>query len=294
MTYPQLTQEFDPDLWKSGVEDGAFAGDRDPDSVWYTLKVDKSKVALASAVPGPGDLTTISYYVHPDHREKGYGTKIASKVTDLHERATFTIFRDNEASLKVAMAALRNKFSTTMGHNVVRLTKEAIDPTLLGAIAVGSLLAAPFGARLGRRIREALKRRKLEVPKDAVHLMDPEDIIPVKESDAREILKQALTERKIQAAILARTLASPVGGMRARGKVSRGSQRRVVETAATQVRKASPAELVKGSPERERLKKQVRGVQKLFPKSENVPHRQSVARQLDREIRSRSPQEQLF
>ncbi len=125
MSEPHLVQEFDPDLWEGGVDDGAFSGDRDPDSTWYTMKVGEEKVALASAVPGPGELTTISYYVHPDHRGSGYGTKIASRVTDLHDKATFTIFKDNEVSIKVAMNALRNKFSMTLGHNVVRLTKEA-------------------------------------------------------------------------------------------------------------------------------------------------------------------------
>jgi GNAT superfamily N-acetyltransferase len=116
---------FDEGLWNGGVDDGAFAEERDPGGVWYTLEVDGVKVALAAATPGPADLTNISYYVHPDHRGHGYGTKIASQVTDLHEKATFTIFKDNDASIKVALAALRNKFAMTMGRNVVRLTKTA-------------------------------------------------------------------------------------------------------------------------------------------------------------------------
>jgi GNAT superfamily N-acetyltransferase len=305
MTQPLLTKEFDPDLWKSGVEDGAFAGDRDPDSVWYTLKVDKDKVAMASAVPGPGDLTTISYFVHPDHREKGYGTKIASRVTDLHEKATFTIFRDNEASIKVAIAALKDKFALTMGHNVVRLTKEAgekkaVDPLLLGAFGAAGVLGGVLGSKLGARIRAMLQKRKLAVPKEAVHLMDPEDIEVLKEKlevnvkISREMLKQAVSERYIRGGILSRTLASPVGGLRARGKVSRQSQQRAIGTAAEQVRKSSPAELGRGSEARQYLRQQVRGVQKLFPKSENVPHRQSVGRQLGRTIKAQSPQEQLF
>lgn len=118
---------FDEKLFVGGVEEGAFAGEKDADTRWYILEAAGEKVALASAVPGPGELVTICYFVHPDHRGNGYGTKIASVVTDLHENATFTIFKDNEASIKIALAALREKFSVTMGHNVVRLTKTADD-----------------------------------------------------------------------------------------------------------------------------------------------------------------------
>jgi GNAT superfamily N-acetyltransferase len=120
-----VAKGFDGGLWIAGIKEGAFSGDRDKGGVWYTLEVDGVKVALAAATPGPADLTNISYYVHPDHRGHGYGTKIASQVTDLHEKATFTIFKDNDASIKVALAALRNKFAMTMGRNVVRLTKTA-------------------------------------------------------------------------------------------------------------------------------------------------------------------------
>lgn len=116
---------FDKELWEAGVDDGAFAGAAATDATWYIMEAGGKKVALAAAAPGPGDLTTIAYYVAPEERSKGYGTKIASYVTDLHEKATFTIMKRNEASIKVALAALRDKFSMTMGHNVVRLTKTA-------------------------------------------------------------------------------------------------------------------------------------------------------------------------
>lgn len=306
-TPPQLSREFDPDLWKSGVDDGAFAGDRDPDSIWYTLKVGKDKVALASAVPGPGDLTTISYFVHPDYREKGYGTKIASRVTDLHEKATFTIFRDNEASVKVAIAALKEKFSMTMGHNVVRLTKEAgekkaTDPLLLGAFGVAGIMGGVLGSKLGQKIRAALAKRKLQVPKEAVHLMDPEDIASLKEKVegfevsvkvSREMLKKAVSERYILARIQSRTLADAKVGVRAR-KSSRQAQQRPIDVAAQQTMKASPQDLMARPETRKYLKQQVRGVQKLYPKSLNVPHRESIARRLGRSLKAQSPQEQLF
>jgi GNAT superfamily N-acetyltransferase len=243
MTQPLLNQEFDPVLWEGGVDDGAFSGERDSDSVWYTLKVGEDKVALASAVPGPGVLTTVSYYVHPDHRGQGYGTKIASRVTDLHEKATFTIFKDNEASIKVAISALRNKFSMTLGHNVVRLTKEAAEG--------------------------------------------------MKDSEARELLKSAVSQRYVMRGIQSRIMADPKVGVRSRHK-SRQAQDRAIGVAAQQVRKASPGELRKSPELRSHLKRQVRGVQGLYPKTLNVPHRESVARRLGRALEAQSPQEQLF
>lgn len=116
---------FDEALWKAGVAGGAFSGTKDPDAVWYLLSAGDKKVAIASATPGPGELTNIAYYVDPEQREKGYGTKIASHVSDRHEKASFLMMKSNGGSIKVALAALRSKFSMTMGHNVVRLTKEA-------------------------------------------------------------------------------------------------------------------------------------------------------------------------
>lgn len=116
---------FDEALWKAGVQGGAFSGTKDPDATWYLLEVDDKKVAIASAVPGPGELTNISYFVDPEERGNGYGTKIACQVTDLHEKASFLMMKSNEASIKVALAALKNKFSMTLGHNTVRLTKTA-------------------------------------------------------------------------------------------------------------------------------------------------------------------------
>lgn len=122
-----VLESFDETLWKGGVDDGAFSGQKDHEAKWYTLEVDGTKVALAGVVPGPGELASISYYVSPAHRGLGYATKLASHVTALHKNATFTIFKANEASVKVAIAALRNKFSMTLGHHVVRLTKEAAE-----------------------------------------------------------------------------------------------------------------------------------------------------------------------
>lgn len=120
----KIDKGFDDNLWKGGVLDGAFSGEKDDDAAWYVLEEDGKKVALASCVPGPGELTTISYFVHPSHRGLGYGTKLASHLTGLYKNASFTIFRANEASIKVALAALRQKFSMTIGREVVRLTKE--------------------------------------------------------------------------------------------------------------------------------------------------------------------------
>lgn len=272
-TPPQLSREFDPDLWKSGVEDGAFAGDRDPDSIWYILKVGKDKVALASAVPGPGDLTTISYFVHPDYREKGYGTKIASQVTDLHDKATFTIFRDNEASVKVAIAALKEKFSMTMGHNVVRLTKEAgekkaIDPLLLAAFGAAGLAGGALGAKLGQKIRAALMKRKLKVPKEAVHLMDPEDIASLKEKVegfevsvkvSREMLKHAVSMRRVMRATRSANIARTGGG----GMPSTYR----VEQVSKSTKRLPAAEMTKG--ERKAAKGMIRGEQ-AFPRDKKL------------------------
>ncbi len=120
----KISEGFDESLWKGGVFDGAFSGQKDDDATWYVLEVDNEKVALGSAVPGPGELTTISYFVHPSHRGIGHGTALASKMASMHKNASFTIFKSNEASIKVALAALRQKFSMTMGREVVRLTKE--------------------------------------------------------------------------------------------------------------------------------------------------------------------------
>lgn len=272
-TPPQLSREFDPDLWKSGVDDGAFAGDRDPDSIWYTLKVGKDKVALASAVPGPGDLTTISYFVHPDYREKGYGTKIASQVTDLHEKATFTIFKDNEASIKVAVAALKEKFSMTMGHNVVRLTKEAgekkaTDPLLLGAFGVAGVMGGVLGSKLGQKIRAALMKRKLQVPKEAVHLMDPEDIASLKEKVegfevsvkvSREMLKKAVSMRRVMRATRSANLTRTGGG----GMPSTYR----VEQVAKSTKKLPVTEMTKA--ERKSAKGMIRGEQ-TFPRDKSL------------------------
>lgn len=54
---PRIVGSFDGSLWKAGVDDGAFAGHLDADAAWYILEVGGAKVALANAVPGPGDLT---------------------------------------------------------------------------------------------------------------------------------------------------------------------------------------------------------------------------------------------
>lgn len=116
---------FDEALWKAGVAGGAFSGTKDPEATWYLLSAGDKKVAIASATPGPGELTNVAYYVVPECREKGYGTKIASHVSDRHENASFLMMKSNDGSIKVALAALRNKFSMTMGHNTVRLTKTA-------------------------------------------------------------------------------------------------------------------------------------------------------------------------
>jgi len=120
-----IKEAFDEELWKAGVDDGAFAGILDTDASWYALEVGGEKIALANAVPGPGDLTTVSYYVAPAFRNQGYGTKLAEYIVGRHEKASFVIKKDNEASVKVALAALRGKFAATMGRHVVRLTKEA-------------------------------------------------------------------------------------------------------------------------------------------------------------------------
>lgn len=181
----EVVKGFDQKLWEGGVADGAFSGERDPDGSWYLLEVGGEKVALAAAVPGPADLTNVSYYVHPDHRGLGYGTKIASRVTDLHEKATFTIFKDNDASIKVALAALRNKFSMTMGHNVVRLTKTAEARSLLKqAVSVQAGERALQTRLLQSRMKgissqQALSRRTTAaaevVAKKPVTQLSPED-----------------------------------------------------------------------------------------------------------------------
>src|SRR3990170_1290903 len=86
-----IYEGFDEDLWKAGVSDGAFAGLRDPSAKWFTLETGGKKAALASAVPGPGELTSISYYVEPESRGKGFATKIASRLCDLFEKASFLV-----------------------------------------------------------------------------------------------------------------------------------------------------------------------------------------------------------
>jgi len=122
-----IAEDFDEALWKKGVDGGAFSGLKDPDARWFTLEADGAKVALASAVPGPGDLTSVSYFVMNEERGKGYATKLASALCDRFEKASFLVMKSNEPSVKVALAALRERFSVTAGHNVLRLTKAASD-----------------------------------------------------------------------------------------------------------------------------------------------------------------------
>jgi GNAT superfamily N-acetyltransferase len=213
----EVVKGFDQKLWEGGVADGAFSGERDPDGTWYLLEVDGQKVALAGAVPGPADLTNVSYYVHPDFRGLGYGTKIASRVTDLHEKATFTIFKDNDASIKVALAALRNKFSMTMGHNVVRLTKTA------DAIPGGKAdkkKASDFDAKA---LAEGAKHEREHTSSDAVaeeiamdHLTeDPDYYTKLRkiEKKARELLKQAVSVQAGERALQTRLLQSRMKGI---------------------------------------------------------------------------------
>jgi GNAT superfamily N-acetyltransferase len=219
-----VQEGFDQNLWEGGVGDGAFSDERDPAGVWYLLEVGGEKVALAAAVPGPADLTNVSYYVHPDHRGHGYGTKIASRVTDLHEKPTFTIFKDNDVSIKVALAALRNKFSMTMGHNVVRLTKTAnvkderntIGTTLTGRIHESFTVAADRMIQAGMMsereridlsgaIGELLGRFRKTVNKDvAAREMTPH---------AHDLLKKAVSTQTGRAVIEARTIQSKMKGL---------------------------------------------------------------------------------
>lgn len=187
---------FDKELWEAGVDDGAFAGAAATDATWYIMEAGGKKVALAAAAPGPGDLTTIAYYVAPEERSKGYGTKIASYVTDLHEKATFTIMKRNEASIKVALAALRDKFSMTMGHNVVRLTKTAAgkkeeEPKKLK-------IPGPPLVTYMDDIAMVLKGLKDETPAFAKAVS--------KVAEARELLKSAISTQKAEAVLQTRFL----------------------------------------------------------------------------------------
>jgi hypothetical protein len=154
----KISEGFDGALWKAGVADGAFAGLRDPAARWFSLEVDGKKLALASAVPGPGELTSVSYFVVNEARGRGYATVLASSVCDRFEKASFLVMKDNDASVKVALNALRDKFSMVMGHNAVRLTKEAVDPGLL----VGIVGAAGMGAYLGRKLIKRVFGKKAD------------------------------------------------------------------------------------------------------------------------------------
>jgi len=167
----KVYEGFDRALWKAGVADGAFSGLRDPDARWFTLEAGGKKLALASAVPGPGELTSVSYFVVNEARGKGYATVLASNVCDRFEKASFLVMKDNEASVKVALKALRDKFSMVMGHNAVRLTKEAIDPGLVAGIVGAAGLGAYLGKRLAKHLQHRSALRKIEPYKYVVARM---------------------------------------------------------------------------------------------------------------------------
>lgn len=156
---------FDEALWKAGVAGGAFSGTKDSDAVWYLLDVGDVKVAIASATPGPGELTNIAYYVDPEHREKGYGTKIASQVADRHEKASFLMMKSNGGSVKVALAALKNKFSMTLGHNTVRLTKEAGKKDDVEKKEIKALKASMTGIAASELVNRGMLHASLRNPK---------------------------------------------------------------------------------------------------------------------------------
>lgn len=161
----KIEEAFDRPLWKAGVEDGAFAEIRDGGARWYVMETDGVKFAIGSAIPGPGELTTVSYYVAPDYRNQGYGTKLARYITDRHEKASFLINKDNEASVKVALAALRNKFAATMGRHYVRLTKEAAEEGEKKQPSYKKHIAAAVGAAATQPVSEKMFRLSARMSK---------------------------------------------------------------------------------------------------------------------------------
>jgi len=186
----KISETFDAALWRAGVEGGAFASPKS-EGCWYTLEEGGVKIALAVAAPGPGDLTNIAYYVVPAFRNQGHGTKLARYIADRHEKASFLVKKDNEASVKVALAALRGKFAATEGRHVVRITKEsatwglAMKPIAARRLAFKRLREQ----RLGQEVHPGLERRRVVREAEIAH--DPSQIVGSERQMARQMVRQA-------------------------------------------------------------------------------------------------------